>query len=90
MLRLKPTKEWEARVKNLRVKYDESVATKKREQVKVYVRCVFERIIEVDTKSERYDADVILESSWKNEDVLKILIMPQYTKTYNSKLTISF
>ncbi len=87
-MRLKPTKEWETRVKNLRLKYDESITEKKRDQVKVYTRCVFERIIEIDTKSEKYDADVILECSWQNEDVLKILLMPQYTKTYHSKFQI--
>jgi hypothetical protein len=84
MLRLKPTKEWEARVKKLRTNYEESIQEKSGGQVKVFSRCIFERIIEIDTKGERFDADLIIESSWQNDEVLKILLMPKFVKNYHS------
>jgi hypothetical protein len=86
MLRTKPTKEWEAGVKKLRDTYAESLEDKSRGQVSVFSRCVFERIVEIDTKSERLDADLIIESSWHNDDVLKILLMPQFSKNYHSMI----
>ncbi len=83
---LKPFDKWESRFKKLNSAENETeIGQAQREPIEVFLRCVFERIIEIDTKSERFDAEVIIESSWFNDDVLKILLMPNYTKNYSSK-----
>jgi hypothetical protein len=85
MVRVKPVlKDWEARVKTLRKNYEASISTNRKEQIHVYTRCVFDRVFEINTKDERFDADVIIDSSWESDDVLKILLMPQLTKDYSS------
>jgi hypothetical protein len=84
MLRKKPTKEWEAKIKMVANKYETAVTGKTQEQVEVYLRCIYDRVVEIDTKGERFDADVIIESTWRNDQVLKILLMPQFSKSYYS------
>ena len=56
------------------------IATKseKKDPVKVHCRCVFDRIVDIDSKNERFDADVVIELAWFNEDILKHLIDPNY------------
>jgi hypothetical protein len=86
MFRKKPTKEWDFRIKCIATKHEATNSSKLKDQVQVYMRCIFDRIIEIDTKGERFDVDVIIESTWKNDQVLKILLMPQFVKTYHSNI----
>ncbi len=71
-------------MKLLRKEYDESISTKRKEQMHVYTRCIFDRVFEINTKDERYDADVIIDASWESDDVLKVLLLPNLTKDYSS------
>jgi hypothetical protein len=73
-------------LEDLSKKYNESVRLKKTNCVKVYSRCVFERIIDIDTKNERYDADVIFESSWLNDEILNVLLSPNIASAYSKYL----
>lgn len=52
---------------------------KKTAPVKVHCRCVFDRIVDIDSKNERFDADVVIELCWFNEDLLRTLIDPDYS-----------
>ncbi len=74
------------RIKKLNKKLDESLVDKTRGTVRVYSRCVFERIIDIDTKNEKYDADIIIESSWYNDEILKILLSPHFNSVYRNPL----
>lgn len=57
-----------------------------RKKVQVYCRCIFDRIIDIDTKGEKYDADVIIETSWLNDEILKVLASPKFKPDYRSTL----
>jgi hypothetical protein len=48
----------------------------------VFARCVFERIIEVDTKSERFDVEAVIESSWHDDQVLNKLLKNEFGSKY--------
>jgi hypothetical protein len=85
MIRKRPTKDWDHRVKAMTKKYEECEEKKPKDPIQVYTRCVFDRIIEIDTKGERFDADVIVESTWQNDQVLKVLLTPQFDKDYHSE-----
>jgi hypothetical protein len=70
------------RIDLLKRKLHEQSLDKNRGVVKVSSRCVFERIIDIDTKGEKYDADVIIESSWFNDDILQVLLSPNFDPEY--------
>jgi hypothetical protein len=55
----------------------------KKEPCKVYCRCVFDRIIDIDSKNERFDADVVIELAWQSDDVFKAIIDPNYLSKIN-------
>jgi hypothetical protein len=85
-LRANTPKKWNYQIKALTRDYEDSMSTHKRMQIPVYTRCIFERIVEIDTKKERYDADVIIDASWHDDDVLKVLLIPELKKDYISEL----
>jgi hypothetical protein len=76
------------RIKLLNKKFDDSLVDKSKGTVRVYTRCVFERIIDIDTKNEKYDADVIIESSWYNDEILKTLLSPNFNPGYRMILKL--
>ena len=70
-------------IKELTKKYEENVSLKMKGQVKVFTRFVFDRIIDIDSKTERFDADVIIQCSWFDDEVLKLLLNPKLDKNYS-------
>ena len=67
-------------LKSLAKKFEESSVEKKQERVQVFVRFIFDRVIDIDSKSEKFDADVILECSWFNDEVLNMLLTPNFNQ----------
>ena len=49
-------------------------------KVKVTSRVVFLRVGQIDTKNERYDAEVFIECSWEDDIIYRILADPNMTK----------
>jgi hypothetical protein len=86
MLRKESANEWDYRIKTLTRDYEDSLSNNKQQQIPVFTRCIFERIVEIDTKTESFDADVIIDASWHDDDVLKVLLLPELDKDYSSKL----
>jgi hypothetical protein len=76
------------RVKEIVKNHKESDAEESKEQVKVYMRCIYERVIEIDTKGEQFDVDVIIESSWHNDQLLRNLLMPQFIKNSHTSTMV--
>jgi hypothetical protein len=68
--------QFRATLKHLSKDYEESLLAKlkKKGARKVYTRCVFERIIEVDTKGERFDAEAVVEASWHDDQIFNALL----------------
>ena len=66
----------QAKLKHLSKDYEESLLAEDRKKGarKVFTRCVFERIVEVDTKCERYDVEAVIEVSWHDDEVFNTLL----------------
>ena len=73
-------------IKSINKKYQDGLVDKSRGIVHVYSRFVFERIIDIDTKNEKYDADVVIESSWYNDEILKVLLSPKFSAEYRKRI----
>ena len=57
-----------------------SIKNKQKNPIKVTSRVVFLRIGQVDTKNERYDAELYLEASWEDDKIFQILANPNMPK----------
>lgn len=59
---------------------EESNNKPKKKPVKIECRVVFVKIIEIDSKNEKYEAECIVECSWFDDKLFKALLDPDLPK----------